>query len=319
VVDDIRPLRARSAEDRARVVDLVPPPPVVAHLVKQTRESRFAGTEEFRGRNRSRGALLSFHLREPEGGFEGKGHLDILSSEGQVLRRLTFEPSAGLHRMVWDLRRHGERGARTSGRLIELTGGPEVVAGRYRVRVAVGEDEDEAPLDVLPDPRLEAGEDELRARHDLLARHAALSARLDADLAQLDRVKEDLSWLEARARSAKDPEADEGAPHPQQALLDALEDHRKQIDALLDRAREPRGLRGIHESDRIQDRLGTIRWHVGSSYRAPRPAELALLQRVEDECAALHAELEQLIGEPLEALRRQASEAGVGPLEGLDR
>jgi hypothetical protein len=40
---------------------------------------------------------------------------------------------------------------------------------------------------------------------------------------------------------------------------------------------------------------------------------------VEDECAALHAELEQLIGEPLEALRRQASEAGVGPLEGLDR
>ncbi len=319
VVDDIRPLRARSAEDRARVVDLVPPPPVVAHLVKQTRESRFAGTEEFRGRNRSRGALLSVHLREPEGGFEGKGHLDILSSEGQVLRRLTFEPSAGLHRMVWDLRRHGERGARTSGRLIELTGGPEVVAGRYRVRVAVGEDEDEAPLDVLPDPRLEAGEDELRARHDLLARHAALSARLDADLAQLDRVKEDLSWLEARARSAKDPEADEGAPHPQQALLDALEDHRKQIDALLDRAREPRGLRGIHESDRIQDRLGTIRWHVGSSYRAPRPAELALLQRVEDECAALHAELEQLIGEPLEALRRQASEAGVGPLEGLDR
>jgi hypothetical protein len=172
---------------------------------------------------------------------------------------------------------------------------------------------------VLPDPRLGAGEDELRARHDLLARHAALSARLDADLAQLDRVKEDLSWLEARARSAKDPEADEGAPHPQQALLDALEDHRKQIDALLDRAREPRGLRGIHESDRIQDRLGTIRWHVGSSYRAPRPAELALLQRVEDECAALHAELEQLIGEPLEALRRQASEAGVGPLEGLDR
>ena len=157
MIDDIRPLRGRSSEDRARIVDVVPPAPTIAHLVKQTRESRFAGTEEFRGQNRRRGALISFHLVEPEGGFEGKGQLDVLSEAGEVLRRTTFEPTAGLHRIVWDLRRHGERGAWTTGRLVELPGGPEVVAGRYRVRVTVGDHEDEAPLDVLPDPRPRVG------------------------------------------------------------------------------------------------------------------------------------------------------------------
>ena len=314
VIDDIRPLRGRSSEDRARIVDVVPPAPTIAHLVKQTRESRFAGTEEFRGQNRRRGALISFHLVEPEGGFEGKGQLDVLSEAGEVLRRTTFEPTAGLHRIVWDLRRHGERGARTTGRLVELPGGPEVVAGRYRVRVTVGDHEDEARLDVLPDPRLESGLEDLRARHDLLARHGALSARLDAALARADRIAEDLEWIQARAKQAKDPEAEEGAPHPHQVLLDAVDAFREQLDALVDRVREPRDLRGIHESNRIEDRLGRIRWYVGSSHREPRPAEVAQLERVEAECDAFLAELERLMADPLEALRDQAADAGVTPL-----
>ena len=197
---------------------------------------------------------------------------------------------------------------------MELSGGPEVVAGRYRVRVTVGDHEDEAPLDVLPDPRLESGPEDLRARHDLLARHGALSARLDAALARADRIAEDLDWLQARAKEARDPEADDEAPHPQQELLDAIATYREDLEQLIDRAREPRDLRGIHESNRIQDRLGRIRWYVGSSHREPRPAEVAQLERVEAECDAFLAELERLMTEPLDALRGRAAAAGVAPL-----
>ena len=125
---------------------------------------------------------------------------------------------------------------------------------------------------------------------------------------------EDLDWIQARAKEARDPEADDEAPHPQQELLDAIATYREDLEQLIDRAREPRDLRGIHESNRIQDRLGRIRWYVGSSHREPRPAEVAQLERVEAECDAFLAELERLMTDPLDALRGRAAAAGVAPL-----
>ena len=52
----------------------------------------------------------------------------------------------------------------------------------------------------------------------------------------------------------------------------------------------------------------------GSTYREPRPAEVAQLERVEAECDAFLADLERLMAEPLDALRGRAAAAGVAPL-----
>ena len=81
--------------------------------------------------------------------------LEILDGEGNTIRTfsaqgsgadaLTSEP--GLNRFVWDLRYPGAQGG---GR------GPMAVPGRYAVRLHTPTGVQEAPLDVLIDPRVEA-------------------------------------------------------------------------------------------------------------------------------------------------------------------
>ncbi len=71
ILDDIRPLRSLSAEVMAQPLHLFDIPDAQQYRVKQTGASRFPGHGEFRGENRSYGALLTFALN-----VEGLPHPD---------------------------------------------------------------------------------------------------------------------------------------------------------------------------------------------------------------------------------------------------
>jgi photosystem II stability/assembly factor-like uncharacterized protein len=64
VLDDIRPLRALSAEVTAKKIHLFEAPPAQQYQEKQTAGSRFPGATEFRGQNRPYGAMLTFWLSD---------------------------------------------------------------------------------------------------------------------------------------------------------------------------------------------------------------------------------------------------------------
>lgn len=324
IVDDIRPLRAAGADRENGPVQVVQPPPAIAYQVKQTGESRFPGSEEFRGKNRSRGALISFRLTEPEGGFEGKGTLDILDeTEAQVLMRIKFDPTPGLNRLTWNLRSHGLGVDADKTPLLERSGGPAVVPGLFHVRVRMGageaEAEDSQPLQVLPDPRARASLADLFQKRALLLRLGGMFAELKAAVTHLERAQADITWVRDRHTSLQVTATDPTEDAPDSELTTQLEGLEGSIKDLLDQVQEPEGQRGIHESERLFDRLGRIRWYVSSHHGAPRPAEEASLAKLTGEVSGVIDQVNQLLADKLPGIRQLAREEGLLPFGHSDK
>ncbi len=143
-------------------------------------------SEEFldAGKNPPNGVIVHYHLPERP---EGEVKLTILDAGGAVIREFSSEADdpprvpkeAGANRFVWDLRypkppaleeteRERARKAKDPySQLLEGTLGPRAVPGEYGVRLTVGDATLTAPFTILPDPRLPAGPEELRAQFDL--------------------------------------------------------------------------------------------------------------------------------------------------------
>jgi len=81
----------------------------------------------------------------------------------------------------------------------------------------------------------------------------------------------------------------------------------------LDQVQEPEGQRGIHESERLFDRLGRIRWYVSSHHGAPRPAEEASLAKLTGEVSGVIDQINQLLADKLPGIRQLAREGGLLP------
>jgi hypothetical protein len=66
VLDDVSPLRSLTGEVLSRPLHLFEIPDAIQHRVKQTGASRFPGDGEFRGENRSYGAMITFSANQPD-------------------------------------------------------------------------------------------------------------------------------------------------------------------------------------------------------------------------------------------------------------
>jgi hypothetical protein len=87
-----------------------------------------AAAGDFTTPNPSPGAVLTYYLRENWPNGDGsRVVLAIEDGEGQSVRQLKVAKSAGLHRLVWDLRTEG------SGRGRRRRPGPMVAPGEYKV------------------------------------------------------------------------------------------------------------------------------------------------------------------------------------------
>ncbi|HEY2496792.1 MAG TPA: glycosyl hydrolase [Candidatus Angelobacter sp.] len=128
-----------------------------------------------------------------EPGDKGKNApvtLEILDQKGEVVRK--FPPKtqpgdeagneegfgrppsrglpaeAGLNRFVWDMRYEGATRVPHSPLWAGSTDGPEVVPGKYQVRLTVQGKQYTAPLEIVPDPRLKVTQQDLEKQFDLL-------------------------------------------------------------------------------------------------------------------------------------------------------
>jgi photosystem II stability/assembly factor-like uncharacterized protein len=135
---------------------------------------------------------------KPEGAAAGSAEeknapitLEILDQKGQVLRKFPpktqpgDEPGddegfgvrppnrglpteAGLNRFVWDLHYEGATRVPHSPLWAGGTDGPEALPGTYQARLTVNGKQYSAPLEIKPDPRLKATQQDLEKQFDLL-------------------------------------------------------------------------------------------------------------------------------------------------------
>lgn len=237
VIDDIRCLRGTAALSEVPLA-LQEPLPATLDRIAQTGESRFPGSEEFRGENRPFGALLDLwvaplvHAQLEEGAKVEKAKADkkdgaatkppfalaadeveleitraTLPEEGRLVRRLRHKLSRGHNRIVWDLREDAPRPSAATP--VGSGGGGEVLPGRYRLRVRLLDHEASTMLEVLPDPRIEVAAVDRETKHMALRRGEALVAATSAVLERLEAAREDSKSVATRLEELRKRRAHE--------------------------------------------------------------------------------------------------------------
>jgi len=171
------------------------------------------GQQRFVAPNPPDGAIVNYFARQGE-----RVDVDVHDGQGRLVRRLavgTAAPSAGLHRLVWDLREAPP---------IEFAGpddpdgfrprvrGPFVLPGQYEVRLTAGSTRRTQTVQVLGDPLIPISDADRQTRLDTLRTLGTALRTVTGAQTTLDRFENELRSLrDAIARHAGAPAALGGA------------------------------------------------------------------------------------------------------------
>ena len=126
------------------------------------------------GQNPPNGAMIEYYLKQPPA---GQVTLTILDGKGQQIQRFSSQANgrlpvrAGTDRFLWDMRYPGARVVATGVEMSTLESPPAAPPiappGRYTVRLTVGSETYEEPLEIRRDPRSSATDADLQAQFEL--------------------------------------------------------------------------------------------------------------------------------------------------------
>jgi photosystem II stability/assembly factor-like uncharacterized protein len=247
IFDDLTPIRELSAKVAAEDAYLFAPAPAI----RWHYHNAYTPHDKISGDNPPKGAILNYYLKsKPKGPVE----IDILDSDGKVLRRLGKEivddlpelhpegpeekpkpveikAEPGVQRVAWDLRFDGPtliKDAKWDGG--DARTGPIAIPGTYTVRLTVDGKTHTASVEVKPDPRLKPGEEDYKERLQFTLAVRADISRITEAVEQLRSVRKQLN---ERIELTKDEAKSAALRMPAQELI-------KRLDALEEKLHNPR-------------------------------------------------------------------------------
>jgi hypothetical protein len=258
-----------------------------------TRFSRYGiGDAVFAGPNPSYGALITYYLKDkPDDKATFK--VQIFDRANRLVRELDKPAKEkGLNRVAWDLRYTGAEIRRPPTEEETAFGGgprgPLVLPGSYIVKLMIGNQVLEQPVDVKLDPTVDVAAADLQAQLDLQMKVRDMQTALNTGLRFIDSIETQLKQTQTTAKSLQ--------KEPDKELTAALEDYLKQVAALQDRlARRTDGL-GFGGRSQVSNRLGDIFGSLDTN-AAPTPYLRKYFEEVEPDYRARMAELNRFITE----------------------
>jgi hypothetical protein len=337
IIDDIRPLRAltREANIRDRNLHLFDVPTAIQHTRGISGPFYFPGDTRYMGPNRPYGALISYwvsaaaaaradsaappdttvqvatqsFMPTPESGGRGPAVIEVMEGDS-VIRTLKGPAKAGINRISWALERKGIRQPGAAADAPE-PGGPEVLPGRYAVRVKLGDDVVTGALDVLQDPRTDRPLVAMRQNFDAVMQGQQITARLRSARDQLDRTK---SALDVYGRELKRWETGDSAARTR--LMERTDSVKAHVSRLLDRLRVPPDAKGIVADTTVTSRVQEAIGRATSTPDAPAPGRIAQLNWNVARADAVLQEIDRFMKEEIPEYREALRTAGFELLGG---
>ncbi len=205
ILDNVNALQELTDEVLSRPAHLFSVEP--AEMIRYRRTKAQAGDMVFEGENPPAGAIIDYYLREPS----EEVRLSVHDATGERVADLKAQGEAGINRVVWNLRYPrlsdpaGEEPDRY-GRPRRGPEGPWVAPGLYRIRLELGGEASEQPVEVREDPRLRVALEERVSWTGRLRRLAALYERANRWVARLIEARPEESEpdaLEKRVRELR--------------------------------------------------------------------------------------------------------------------
>jgi photosystem II stability/assembly factor-like uncharacterized protein len=340
IIDDIRPLRTISAETMAEPIHLFEIPDAIQYRGSQSAGEGSPGHGEFRGENRSYGAMITFSLNveglphpseaqpQPEGfgqgppsaqrrpGGPGQGQrgpqlsIEISDADGEVIRTFRGRATQGVNRVAWNLRRDGFRRPSAGGQQQQRQfggfqpSGPEVLPGTYGVKVKYGEHEATGSVNVLADPRYDIP---LSEREEKLAAVMYAGALGEVVADAVERIRDTRGQVVAILERL---ERGDELMRAGRSLNETLTDLEKKFWS-------PPGSGGqrVPRTDNVSRLLGRAAGSMTSSWDAPTQAQEIGLQQAEAMLQEMLSEMNRVFAEDVANFRSQVQSADIAFLE----
>jgi photosystem II stability/assembly factor-like uncharacterized protein len=227
-----------------------------------------SGNHLFVGPNPQYGALVTYYLKDkPDEKTTVK--MEVLDASGKVIREMKEIPkNKGLNRTAWDLRhdpakprRQPTEEEREAAQFFGGGRGPQVLPGRYTVRLTVGDKTLEKPVEVRLDPLLNVplADLQMQSTHTLALRDMQNS--VNEALRWLDGTKEQLEGTQKRVKDAM--------PDAPEELKKAMTDNLQQVETLSKKLARPQDMPSYMLGPQLVERLGSLLGGIDRTNAAP--------------------------------------------------
>ena len=210
------------------------------------------GNKPFAGPNPAYGAAITYYTKE-----RGPAKVEILDAAGKLVRDLGPLPQeAGLNRVMWDLRYQGPHARSVADAAGDDSGfrfparGPQVLPGKYTVRLTAGGKTLTRELEVKLDPTITVSEPELRSQLDVNLKLRDMQSSVNDALKSIDAFKGEIESSQKTVRSL-DPQA-------ARVLVALLDERMQQLGSMELKLARPADIPGYSMGPRLVDRLGQL-------------------------------------------------------------
>ncbi len=222
IIDNISPLRQISREGNKffeQKLKLFEIPDAYLMVYNSPKGMRFPGHAEFYGENLPYGAMITFQFKSQTDRNIDKNDdslrtdpktsrvkIEIFDESYNLIRTLTINAKDGINRTYWRLDRKGIRIPRWEDAGSDddtEPQGPQVLPGKYLVKISYDNFSDSTFVNVLPDPRIKISIEDLRLREIAIERMMKKMEIISKAIQNLKSADKNLSLILERIADKK--------------------------------------------------------------------------------------------------------------------
>jgi len=287
ILDDIRPLRELASSNQDLLnqkLHFFEPPTAVLSINRQATGTRFEANAIFSGENRRRGAMLTFIFnpaskKETKSQKKEKVKMEVINSDGKVIRSINHVVDPGINRVYWDLRRKGVRSPNTPIPTKPDTrepGGPAVLPGLYTIKLSHGKEEKIRVVNVISDPRVGIIKRNLEKLQPIYNRQMEITQSITSAMDRIREAKNIVSSV-VKLLDLKNNKSHKELQKNGKVITDSL----KVLEELIV---NKKGLQGIVRSPNIlSGKVGSINRYLYNNLSGPNQTHDYLLDYAEEE------------------------------------
>ncbi len=204
VLDDIRPLREmaqKGTDELDKPINLYPIPDAYLAEERQATGTRFAADAIYSGENRPMGARITYSVDEVIEDEDEKEEvlIEVFDSKDNKIRILKEHPQhKGINRITWGLKEKGVWGPSREMPDEDAAepSGPDVLPGKYKIKISYAGQADSAKVQVHFDPRIDYNLADLRAKRDMQHELMQLQKTAASATNELHKAKEMIKTAE---------------------------------------------------------------------------------------------------------------------------
>lgn len=251
-----------------------------AYLMKYNSPTgmRFPGHAEFYGENLPYGAMITFQLKTQESnqtqkdstdGFQDvekttRVKIEIFDDKNNLIRTLNVNAKDGINRTFWRLDRKGvqiPRWEETRQAEDFEPSGPEVLPGRYMVKISYKDFTDSTFVNVFPDPRIKISIEDLKLREEAIQKMTTKIETAARVINHLKKADKNLSIVLERLSEIKGEKSEQ--------LRRKISNHRDTLKSFAERFFfiNPKGIQS--DPNKISTKLWRTQNYLLSSYDRP--------------------------------------------------